>query len=177
MVAVVELDLDSFDAVLARILNPVAVGVAPDEVTDLGCTFLGKHTHVPAVAGGAGGRAALLERVVIVTLAVAVVGQNNFDYFKRLSHIAIVLSLIGFIVDRIFRKIAYKIVIDFDNRKTIYHMCRSSKIKSYTFKNIKNIIFKNYITFVFEDDKILYNPSNKNNIDYKKIIHQIEKNR
>ena len=85
--------------------------------------------------------------------------QSDFGYIKRFSHIAIVFSIVGLIVDRFFRKIAYKIVINFDACIIEYYMCRSSEVKKYSFHTIKDIIIKNYIIFILENEKILYNPA------------------
>jgi L-rhamnose mutarotase len=87
----------------------------------------------------------------------AIVNQSDFGYIKRFSHIAIIFILVGLIVDRFFRKIACKIVIDFDACIIEYYMRRSSEIKKYGFHTIKDIKIKNYLIFILENEKILYN--------------------
>lgn len=93
----------------------------------------------------------------LLMFIVAIAHQENFEYIKRLFHIVVVLSVMGFIVDRFLRKVAYKIVIDFDENTIEFYMCRSHKAKKYGFHLIKTISIKKYVTFVLENGKILYN--------------------
>ena len=94
---------------------------------------------------------------------VAIVGQNDFGYIKRFFYIAIVFSMVGFAVDRFFRIVAYKITIDFDDCIIECYMCRNDEVKKHGFHAIKDVKVKSYITFVFENEKILYNPSEDEN--------------
>lgn len=103
---------------------------------------------------------------------VAIVNQSDFGYIKRFSHVAIVFSMVGFIVDRFFRRIAYKIVINYDDCIIEYYMCRSREVRKYSFHVIKDIIIKNYIIFIFENEKIFYNPSQ--NEGYNRSIEKLK---
>lgn len=88
---------------------------------------------------------------------VAIAYKEDFEYIKRLFHIIIVLSFIGLIVDRFLRKVAYKIVIDFNESTIEFYMCRGGEPKKYGFHLIKTVSIKKYVIFVLEDGKILYN--------------------
>ncbi len=98
---------------------------------------------------------------------VELVGQSDFVNINRFFHIAIVFSMFGFAADRFFRKVAYKIAIDFDDCIIECYMCRNNEVKKHSFHVIKDVIIKNYITFVFENEKILYHPSEDENYNYR----------
>ena len=87
---------------------------------------------------------------------ISLIDKNDFGSIKRMAYIIIVFTVIGFALERFLRRVAYKIVIDF-NRNTIeFYMCRSDKTKKYDFHLIKVISIKTYAKFVFEDEKIFY---------------------
>jgi hypothetical protein len=93
----------------------------------------------------------------LLMFIVAIAYQKDFEYVKRLFHIVIVLSLIGFIVDRFLRRVAYKIIIDFDESIIKFYMCRSGEAKKYDFRLIKDISINRYVIFFIENGKIFYN--------------------
>ena len=93
----------------------------------------------------------------LLMFMVAILYQKNFGYIKKLIHIVIALSILGLIIDRFLRKVAYKIIIDFDESVIEFYMCRSGKAKKYSFRSIKAISINKYVIFVFENGKILYN--------------------
>jgi hypothetical protein len=93
----------------------------------------------------------------LLMFIVAIAYQEDFEYIKRLFHIVIVLSMIGLIVDRFLRKVAYKIIIDFNESTIDFYMCRSVETKKYSFRLIKTISINKYAIFVLENGKILYN--------------------
>ncbi len=93
----------------------------------------------------------------LLMVMVAIAHQENFEHIKRLFHIVAVLSVMGLIVDRFLRKVAYKIIIDFDANTIEFYMCRSGGAKKYGFHLIKTVSIKKYATFVLENGKILYN--------------------
>ncbi len=93
----------------------------------------------------------------LLMFMVAILYREDFGYIKRLFHIVIVLSVIGLIVDRFLRKVAYKIIIDFNESTIEFYMCRSGEAKKYSFRLIKAISINKYAIFVFENGKILYN--------------------
>lgn len=99
----------------------------------------------------------ILSFAFLLMLIVAITYQENLNYITRLFHIIIVLSVAGFIVDRFLRKVAYKIIIDFDESTIEFYMCRSKETKKYDFHLIKSISIKKYVTFVLANGKILYN--------------------
>ena len=96
----------------------------------------------------------------------AIVHQKNFEYIKRVFHIVIVLSLIGLILDRFLRKVAYKIIIDFNESTIEFFMCRSGEAKKYSFHSIEAISINKYVKFVFENGKILYNLGHDENFKH-----------
>lgn len=93
----------------------------------------------------------------LLMIIVAIIYQEDFAYIKRLFHIVIVLSVIGLIIDRFLRKIAYKIIIDFNQNTIEFYMCRSGEANKYNFNFIKTIAIKKYAIFVLDNRKILYN--------------------
>jgi hypothetical protein len=103
---------------------------------------------------------------------VTVAYQEDFEYIKRLFHIVIVLSVIGFIVDRFLRKVAYRIIIDFNENTIEFFMCRSGETKKYSFRSIKDISIKKYVIFVLENGKILYNLGQ--NEEFKRSIDRLK---
>jgi L-rhamnose mutarotase len=102
---------------------------------------------------------------------VALTFQEDFAYIKRLFHIVIVLSVIGLIVDRFLRKVASKIIIDFNEGTIEFYMCRSGEARKYSFNLIKTISIKKYGVFVFENRKIFYNLGQ--NEDFNRSIERL----
>ena len=93
----------------------------------------------------------------LLMFIVALVYKENFEYMKRVFHIVIILSVMGLILDRFLRNVAYKIIIDFNESTIEFFMCRSGEPKKYSFHSIKAISINKYAKFVFENRKILYN--------------------
>lgn len=93
----------------------------------------------------------------LLMFIVAAAYQENIEYMKRLLNIVIILSIIGLILDRFLRKVAYKIVIDFNESTIEFFMCRRGESKKYSFHSIKSISINKYVTFIHENGKILYN--------------------
>lgn len=110
----------------------------------------------------------------LLMFIVAITYQEDFAYIKRLFHIVIVLSMIGLIVDRFLRKVAYKIIIDFNESTIEFYMCRSSEAKKYGFHLIKTISIKKYVIFVLENGKILFNLGQ--NEDFNRSIDRLRGN-
>jgi len=108
----------------------------------------------------------------LLMFMVTVAYQEDFEYIKRLFHIVIVLSVIGFIIDRFLRKIAYRIIIDFNANTIEFFMCRSGETKKYSFRSIKGISIKKYVIFVLENGKILYNLGQ--NEEFKRSIDRLK---
>lgn len=108
----------------------------------------------------------------LLMFMVTVAYQEDFEYIKRLFHIVIVLSVIGFIIDRFLRKVAYRIIIDFNANTIEFFMCRSGETKKYSFRSIKGISIKKYVIFVLENGKILYNLGQ--NEEFKRSIDRLK---
>jgi hypothetical protein len=89
----------------------------------------------------------------------AIAYQEDFEYIKRVFHIVIAFSVIGLILDRYFRRMAFKIIIDFKVNTIEFYMCRSGEVKKYSFDSIKAITSNKYAKFVFENERVLYNDS------------------
>ncbi len=107
---------------------------------------------------------------LVLIFIVEFVGQSDFVNINRFIHIVIVFSMSGFVLDRFLRKVACKIAINFDDCIIECYMCRNNEVKKHSFHAIKDVIIKNYITFVFENEKILYHPSEDENYS-----HRLEK--
>ena len=108
----------------------------------------------------------------LLMFMVAIAYQEDFEYIKRLFHIVIVLSVIGLIVDRFLRKVAYRIIIDFNESTIEFYMCRSGEAKRYSFRLIKAITINKYVIFVLENEKILYNLGQ--NEEFKRSIDRLK---
>ena len=108
----------------------------------------------------------------LLMFMVAIAYQEDFEYIKRLFHIIIVLSVIGLIVDRFLRKVAYRIIIDFNESTIEFYMCRSGEAKKYSFRLIKAISINKYVIFVLENGKILYNLGQ--NEEFKRSIDRLK---
>lgn len=108
----------------------------------------------------------------LLMFMVAIAYEENFEYIKRLFHIVIILSVIGFIADRFLRKVAYKIIIDFNESIIKFYMCRSSEVKKYNFRLIKAISINKYVIFVIDNGKILYNLGQ--NEEFKRSIDRLK---
>lgn len=101
----------------------------------------------------------------LVMCFVAIVGQTDLGYVNRFFHIAIVFVFVGFCADRFFRRVAYKIVINYERSIIEFYMCRATEIKTYHFREIDRLRTKNYLTFYFEREKILYNLAHDDSYD------------
>jgi len=108
----------------------------------------------------------------LLMFMVAIAYQENFEYIKRLFHVFIVLSVIGLVVDRFLRKVAYRIIIDFNESTIEFYMCRSGEAKKYSFRLIKTISINKYVIFVFENGKIIYNLGQ--NEEFKRSIDRLK---
>jgi len=108
----------------------------------------------------------------LLMFMVAIVYQKEFEYITRLFHIVIVLSVIGLIVDRFLRKVAYRIIIDFHENTIEFYMCRSGEVKKYSFHLIKAISLNKYVIFVLENGKIFYNLGQ--NEEFKRSIDRLK---
>lgn len=108
----------------------------------------------------------------LLIFMVAIAYQEDFRYIKKLFHIVILLSVIGLIVDRFLRKVAYRIIIDFNKNTIEFCMCRSDEAKKYNFRLIKDISINKYVIFVLENGKIFYNLGH--NEEFKRSIDRLK---
>jgi Ca2+/Na+ antiporter len=99
-----------------------------------------------------------LEKFLILTILIIVLAayKGNLDIIVTICAI-LLLCLLYYCVEKLLKKSAYKINIDFKSRQLRFHMNRSEDIISITFDDIKNIIVNFHITFLLEEKKILYN--------------------
>jgi Ca2+/Na+ antiporter len=95
----------------------------------------------------------LILAILIIVLAAY---KGNLDILVTICAI-LLLCLLYYCVEKLLKKSAYKINIDFKSRQLRFHMNRSEDIIYSTFDDIKNIIINFYITFLLEEKKILYN--------------------
>ena len=95
----------------------------------------------------------LIFTILIIALAAY---KGNLNIIVTICAI-LLLCLFYYCVEKLLKKSAYKIKIDFKSRQLWFFMNRSEDIISSTFDDIKNIIVNFHITFLFEEKKILYN--------------------
>lgn len=99
-----------------------------------------------------------LGKFLILTILIIVLAayKGNLDVIVTICAI-LLLCLLYYCVEKVLKKSAYKINIDFKSRQLRFHMNRSGDIISSTFDDVKNIIVNFHITFLLEEKKILYN--------------------
>jgi len=78
-------------------------------------------------------------------------------YIKRTVNIIIAFLAIGIVVERFMRRIACKIIIDFDTNMVSFIMCRSNEVRKYNFSSIEATQINRYAKFTFKEEKIVYN--------------------
>jgi Ca2+/Na+ antiporter len=115
-----------------------------------------------------------LGKFLVITILIIVFAayKGNLDILATICAI-LVLCLLYYCVDKLLKKIAYKINIDFTSGRLWFHMNRSEDIITNTFDDIKNIIVNFHISFVLEEKKILYN--DLQNKELLKCINKIRK--
>ena len=69
----------------------------------------------------------------------------------------LLLCLTYYCVEKLLKKSAYKINIDFKTRQLQFHMNRTEDIINSTFDGVKNIVVNFHIAFFLDEKKILYN--------------------
>lgn len=95
----------------------------------------------------------LILAILIILLAAH---KGNLDIIITICAI-LLLCLLYYCVEKLLKKSACKIKIDFKSRQLKFHMNRTGDIISTTFDDIKKIIVNFHITFLLEEKKILYN--------------------
>jgi hypothetical protein len=90
-------------------------------------------------------------------LITSIFSGKGVQYITRTVHIVILVGIVGLFIERYLRRVAYKIIIDYSNKKISFYMCRNYNVKEYSFSAILAIKIKNHIRFVFDKDKVLYN--------------------
>lgn len=95
----------------------------------------------------------LMLTILIIALAAY---KGNLNIIVTICAILFLCSLY-YCVEKLLKKSAYKINMDFKSRQLRFYMNRSEVIIYSTFDDIKNIIVNFHITFLFEEKKILYN--------------------
>lgn len=98
--------------------------------------------------------------ILILLVGILNIVRSETLILSRLTpyiYVVTFLSLIVFIFERIFRKFAQKIIIDFDTHKLQLHMNRSNEIIKVDFDDIKELRVNGYIIFIFKEKKVFFN--------------------
>ena len=95
----------------------------------------------------------LILAILIIVLAAY---KGDLDILVTVCAI-LLLCLLYCCAEKLLKKSACKINIDFKSRQLRFHMNRSGDTIYSSFDDIKNIIINFHITFFLEEKKILYN--------------------
>ena len=94
---------------------------------------------------------------------------------KVLIFPSIFLSILYYLFIKIHRKVAYKIILNFDSHEVRFHMHRSKEVIKVVFGDLESIRVNGYIIFVLKERKIFYNdPQNRKLLECLNKIIEID---
>ena len=112
-----------------------------------------------------------LGKFLIITLLIIVFSAytGKLDLIVTIYSI-LLLCLTYYCVEKLLKKSAYKINIDFKTRQLQFHMNRTEDRIYCKFGDIESIIINFHITFIFQGKKVLYN-----NLQNKELLNCLNK--